>query len=221
MPFPRYHQRFCFLLLCMCIVGAMMSLSVATAQETMTTIIVTLRDVDNVGLGRIPITVRNAIGSTILGTAQTDSTGTATISIVGRPQQVRVIANATMPNGTPLYLPGVDTAGMLLFLDGPSVQLDLRIELDGALVLDPETMISSDVPFEAYPSGTPSTAEAVPTTATSRPTEMAIPTVIVTPIAASRLQPLTPRPFPWIGTMLFVGALLCVLIAFRSTEGQR
>ena len=63
--------------------------------------------------------------------------------------EIRVAVEGQLANGTTLYLPGQDSAGIRLTLGAPPTRLDLRVEPDGLLRPDPATMIVPQIVGDA------------------------------------------------------------------------
>jgi len=187
------------------------------------TLTVTLRDVRGVGIAGATITVRDEAGSIDLAHTTTDSQGTATLPNLTA-EIVRVAASGTLVDGTPLSQRGQDARGIWLLLDAPLVQLDLRSELNGAIIPNPTTMISNDVPIPATPDAptsiitsmmteAPSSAVIVPTTAVG-----GVPTAIPFDTTQSNVNARHPAALNrW---LVLVGTLILVL-AFWFVWGRR
>lgn len=113
----------------------------ACAQERRPALVVTLRDERGAAVAGARVTVRDVEGRADLAQATTGRDGAASFAELGA-RQVRVAVAGTLPNGLPLSQPGDDAAGILV-LELPAT-LDLRAELDGAVLPDPATMVTPD-----------------------------------------------------------------------------
>jgi len=112
---------------------------VARAQTQPPDLTVTLHDVVGVPLAGVTVIVRDAGASHTLAQAATDANGAATFANLME-SQVRVAVVGTLPNGTKLYQPGNDAAGISLLLDPLPATLELRSAADGMIVPDPAAM---------------------------------------------------------------------------------
>jgi hypothetical protein len=111
----------------------------ALAQTQPPDLIVTLHDVANAPLPGVMVIVRDGGGSHTLAQAATDAHGVATFSNLME-SQVRIAIVGVLPNGTRLYQPGNDAAGISLLLDPLPATLALRSAADGMIVPDPAAM---------------------------------------------------------------------------------
>ncbi len=112
---------------------------IAFAQTQPPDLTVTLHDVANAPLAGVTVLVRDASGSRMLAQAATDASGTA-IFMGLTESAVRVAIVGALPNGTRLYQPGNDAAGISLMQDQRSTMLELRAAADGMIVPDPAAM---------------------------------------------------------------------------------
>lgn len=112
---------------------------VARAQTQPPDLIVTLHDVNHAPLAGVTVIIRDAGASQTLAQAATDANGVATFANLME-SQVRVAVVGMLPNGTKLYQPGNDAAGIRLMLDPLPATLDLRSAADGMIVPDPAAM---------------------------------------------------------------------------------
>jgi len=115
------------------------SSGVALAQTQPPDLIVTLHDVANIPLRGVTVIVRDSGGTHDLARASTDAQGTATFMALTE-SQVRIVIVGTLPNGTKLYQPGNDAAGISLLLNPLPFTLALRSAADGMIVPDPAAM---------------------------------------------------------------------------------
>ncbi len=112
---------------------------VARAQPQPPDLTVTLHDVVGAPLAGVTVIVRDAGAAHTLAQAATDAHGAATFANLME-SQVRVAIAGTLPNGTKLYQPGNDAAGISLLLDPLPTMLALRSAADGMIVPDPAAM---------------------------------------------------------------------------------
>lgn len=112
---------------------------VALAQPQPPDLTVTLHDVANAPVAGVTVIVRDSSGSHTLAQAATDANGDATFANLME-SQVRVVIVGTLPNGTKLYQPGNDAAGISLLLNPLPFTLALRSAADGMIVPDPAAM---------------------------------------------------------------------------------
>jgi hypothetical protein len=162
-------------LLCICVLVAWLAVNggVARGQRQPPDLTVTLHDVVGAPLSGVIVIVRDGGGSHRLAQAATDANGVATFANLME-TQVRVAIVGALPNGTRLYQPGNDAAGISLLLDPLPTTLALRSAADGMIVPDPAAM--------ARESGIPIATEAV-----------VIPTAPVAP-TVSLAQAIAPPP---------------------------
>jgi hypothetical protein len=120
--------------------------SLALAQSP-PALVVTLRDSDGHGVAGATMLARDRSGQQILGEAQTDADGRATIERVPV-AEVRVAVRGTA-GGMSLVQPGDDVLGILVFLDAPTVTVDLLIEEGGVVVPDPLMFALEQAPGSA------------------------------------------------------------------------
>src|SRR5262245_60141304 len=111
----------------------------ALAQTQPPDLTVTLHDVVGTPLPGVIVIVRDASGSQTLAQAATDPNGAASFAHLME-SQVRVAILGTLPNGTKLYQPGNDAAGISLLLNPLPFTLALRSAADGMIVPDPAAM---------------------------------------------------------------------------------
>jgi hypothetical protein len=151
---------------------------VALAQGQSPDLTVTMHDVANAPLRGVTVIVRDGGGSQTLAQAATDANGVATFANLME-TQVRVVIVGMLPNGTRLYQPGNDAAGISLLLDPLPATLELRSAADGMIVPDPAAM--------ARELGVPIATEvAVIPTAPVAPTASAAQAIAPPPPAAPR-----------------------------------
>lgn len=186
--------------------------------QTHHTLVVSLREVSGAGIGGATITIRDASGIADLASIPTNGQGIATVPNL-RADRVRVAVSGILADGTPLSQRGQDARGIWLMLDAPIVQLDLRSELDGAVLPDPATMISPDVAFPATPAAP--VVRAVVELPTAAPTP---PIGNLTAIAPPQNRPALAEPsqpgqrnsFVLLGTLLLI-----VMFAYWLAQGRR
>lgn len=142
-------------------------------------LIVTLHDIANVPLAGVTVIVRDSGASHTLAQAATDAHGAATFANLME-SQVRVAVVGTLPNGTTLYQPGNDAAGISLLLDPLPTTLALRSAADGMIVPDPAAMAREPgVPIATNVAAIPTArvASPVPIAQAIAPSPAAIPQV--------------------------------------------
>ena len=180
------------------------------AQGTEVVMSISLRDVAGAGVDGATITIRDLAGRVALTRGTTDAYGMARMALSAPPNRVRVAADGHLSSGVSLFQRNPDADGMLLFLNGPAVHLDLRVEPDGAVILDPETMISADLPFTPDPLNTAKTYEdpSADLAAPAAPAQLPIPSGL----DLSR--------FGWVG-VLIGGALALGIVALGRLGARK
>src|SRR5258705_1866433 len=128
-----------FLCISMLIIWFALHGGVARAQTQPPDLIVTLHDVVGAPLVGVTVIVRDSGAAHTLAQAATDASGVATFAHLME-SQVRVAVVGMLPNGTKLYQPGNDAAGISLLLDPLPCTLALRSAADGMIVPDPAAM---------------------------------------------------------------------------------
>lgn len=122
--------------------------SLALAQLS-PALVVTLRDASGRGMAGATVLVRDRSGQQLLGETRTDSDGRATVERLPAAEvRVAVHGNGTA-EGVSLVQPGDDALGFLVFLDTPTVAVDLRIEEGGLVVPDPSMFALEQAPGSA------------------------------------------------------------------------
>jgi hypothetical protein len=111
----------------------------ALAQPQPPDLTVTLHDVVGAPVAGVTVVVRDAGASHTLAQAATDTNGVATFANLME-SQVRVAITGTLSNGTKLYQPGNDAAGINLLQGTLPFTLALRSAADGMIVPDPAAM---------------------------------------------------------------------------------
>ena len=145
------------------------SSGVALAQTQPPDLIVTLHDVADAPLVGVTVIIRDAGAAQPLAQVTTNAHGTATFDHVME-SQVRVVIVGSLPDGTRLFQPGNDAAGVSFLLSTLPATLTLRSAADGMVAPDPAAM--------AREIGVPvATAAAIPTAPIA-------PTVSITQVAA-------------------------------------
>jgi hypothetical protein len=134
---------------CIALIVVYLLPTLAQAQDA-PALIISLRDAAGKGVAGAMILIRDVEGERDLALATTDAQGRATFEVLDA-NIVRVAVAGTLADGTPLVQRGLDARGIWLMLDGPQVQLDLRVEPNGAVIPDPATMIAPDLPIEVTP----------------------------------------------------------------------
>jgi hypothetical protein len=114
------------------------------AQNAPPDLVVTLRDVQNQGVVGATISVRDAADGQEIARSTTDGQGQATF-VALRVADLRVAVHGQLSSGARLYLPGQDASGIRLTLGVPPIRLDLRVEPNGLIRPDPETMIVPEI----------------------------------------------------------------------------
>jgi len=112
---------------------------VARSQTQPPDLTVTLHDVVGAPLAGVTVIVRDSGASHTLAQAATDAHGAATFANLME-SQVRVAVVGTLPDGTKLYQPGNDAAGISLLQGTLPFTLALRSAADGMIVPDPAAM---------------------------------------------------------------------------------
>lgn len=200
----------CILLIVALIVGTEFGWpSTLFAQGTEVVISVSLRDVAGAGVGGATITIRDLAGSVTLTRGTTDAQGMARLTLSEPPKKVRIAADGRLSSGISLFQYSPDADGMLLFLNGPAVHLDLRVEPDGAVILDPETMISADVPLISAPLDTAKTYHGL----------SADPVAAAAPAQLPMTSGLDLSRFGWVGVL--IGGALALGIVALGRSGAR
>lgn len=154
---------------------------IAHGQTQPPDLTVTLHDVVNAPLPGVTVIVRDASGSQTLAQAATDTNGAASFTHLME-SQVRVAVLGTLPNGTKLYQPGNDAAGISLLLNPLSFTLALRSAADGMIAPDPAAMAREPgVPVAASTVAVPTAPVAFtdPTGQAISPRVTAAPTIAV------------------------------------------
>jgi hypothetical protein len=151
---------------------------VARAQTQPPDLTLMLHDVANTPLAGVMVTVRDASGTRDLARAATDAQGVVTVASLTE-REVRVAITGTLPNGTKLYQPGNDAAGISLLLDRAPATLELRSTADGMIVPDPATMaaVEPGIPIATNVAVIPTAPIASPISAAqaTAPTRAAVP----------------------------------------------
>jgi len=124
--------------LCIGLIATWLALNggIAFGQTRPPDLTVTLHDVVGTPLPGVIVIVRDASGSQALAQAATDANGSVSFTHLME-SQVRVTVVGTLPNGTKLYQPGNDAAGISLLLGTLPYTLALRSAADGMIVPDP------------------------------------------------------------------------------------
>jgi len=125
-----------------CLVLLAVPAGVCAQDSTPTTadLMVTVRDVRGAPLAGLTVQIRSGADTPVLSEARTDAQGQAVFATISV-SQVRVRVIGTLASGAPLYQPGADAPGIVLFLGPPPTTLDLRVDTDGLVLPDPVTMI--------------------------------------------------------------------------------
>jgi hypothetical protein len=214
------------------------------AQETPPDLIVTVRDVHDAGVVGTMVSVRDAADGLEIARATTDVQGQAVFASL-RVGEIRVAVEGQLANGTALYLPGQDSAGIRLTLGAPPTRLDLRVEPDGLLRPDPATMIVPQIvgdvggtvgPLAVYhpeaPIATPPPllygggrllpAQTAPTGAPGLLSEQGSGPIVETDTGDS-MQPsiVDDVPPPWMGTLALILLTLCGVGLFWMLRKER
>jgi hypothetical protein len=187
----------------------------ARAQELPTAtkktqVVVTLRDANGNGVPGALVVIQNSLTKAAEAQASTDAVGTAMLHDVPSGEK-RLFVQGILADRTPLQHDAFDTGGILLFVGGSALQVDLVIEPSGVIVISPE-MISSDSPLDAFPVAT---SEAhLSATSTQTPTSIPLLTSISAPQSTER------QSIPWMG-IGFVGLALAIgIVVFGRKEGR-
>jgi hypothetical protein len=89
------------------------------------------------------ITVRDTAGERDFARTTTDAQGLATVAVLPI-NEVRVVVEGFLRDGTRLFQRGDDAAGIYVLLEAGSTRLDLRVDPDGAVIPDPATMVAQE-----------------------------------------------------------------------------
>ena len=183
---------------------------VVRAQTQSPDLTVTLHDVAGAPLAGATVIVRDAGGSQTLAQAATDTNGSATFTHLME-SQVRIAIVGTLPNGTRLYQPGNDAAGISFLLNPLPATLLLRSAPDGMIVPDPATMARErGVPVASGVTAIP-TAPIAPTVSVAQAVDQ--PSVAVAPAAGAPASPSTMEASGLASAQLWfgVGALILLI----------
>lgn len=183
--------------------------SLALAQSP-PALVVTLRDSDGHGVAGATVLAWDRSGQQILGEAQTDADGRATIERVPV-AEVRVAVRGTV-GGASLVQPGDDALGILIFLDAPTVTLDLLVEEGGMVVPDPSMFALEQAPASATAVPTaPLAATSVAHAGVAVPTPVA--SVAVGEGGAGAHSSSAPGGGGWLlGLLLILGILAAIVL---------
>ncbi|KAB8333768.1 hypothetical protein SD80_012000 [Scytonema tolypothrichoides VB-61278] len=204
----------------------------ALAQGFPPDLIVRIRDAGDAGIGGVTVIVRDQGSSREVGRATTDEEGRAEFVGIEEPA-VRVLIQGQAA-GITLYQPGEDAEGIRLSFDTRPAQLDLRVEADGMVLPDPETMIDPDpsladeeveridvaATIQALPEA-PAAPIVVEPAATVRPAAAPIagPTLPGPAVETEPLPAQSPAWLGWLLVVLFVG--MCGVGAFAYQRWGR
>lgn len=178
------------------------------------TLIVTLRNAQGQGLVGMVVEVRDWSGSATLSRVATDSSGQARFASLPTPN-VRVAVAGQHPDGTHLHHTGDDILGIALVLTLPPTTLDLRVEPDGTVIPDPDSMITLD--------SVDTNSLQMPTILAPLPTIGIVPTPppLIMPPIAPLIAHGTAATF-WPGVLLMLGlALILVLLLLLIGRWRR
>jgi hypothetical protein len=145
---------------------------VVHAQDRPPALIITLRDTAGQGIPDATIRVLDGSGTREFARTITNAAGIA--EIVDLPTgQVRVWIGGVHAGKT-LVLTGKDASGIRMLGSDPPLRLDLRIEPDGRVLPDPETMITPDLggPMVAIPTAPLAQAVAIEAPSVRVPTAL-------------------------------------------------
>lgn len=110
-------------------------------------LVVTLKDAAGQGVPGVMVLVRDRSGQQLLGDGQTGPDGWVTVEDVPAAEVRVAVRGAT--DGIPLVQLGDDAEGILVFLDAPTVVVDLRVEDGGQVVPDPSMFAAEHTPASA------------------------------------------------------------------------
>lgn len=106
-------------------------------------LVVSLHDAHGAPVSGADVQLLDRSGAALLGRATTDATGEARFASVPA-DEVRVLVQGRLADGTAFRQEGMDARGIAVILDVPPTRLDLRMEQDGHVRPDPATMITPD-----------------------------------------------------------------------------
>ena len=190
-------------------------------------LVVTVRDATGAGVANVVIDVRDADEGTSVARVLTDATGTARFPAVPV-SAVRVAVQGTIQGGIVLKQPGEDAAGIAFYLGARSNRLDLRVEADGSVLPDPQTMLAPDVGLDdgATPATVTQSSATTAIAASLVPTASVFPTASQATVAPPTVAPVfpvdsndtpiadVPVPFGWLIVVVLGGGLIAVLVLF-------
>lgn len=180
------------------------------AQGAPPALVVELRAWDGSAIGGVNVLLTDRSGTTLLGRAQTNSSGIAQFGPLPT-SELRVLLQGQLADGTALLQPGLDAQGMAVFLEGPAMTLVLRSERDGMVRPDLVREVTQDqwgdrvATVAAIPTLLPLTATFVPPEPTPAPTSIA-------PATSGSMN-------SWLGLLLL--SLLGMLLLFVILQQRR
>lgn len=178
-----------------------------TGAQSPPALVVALRDQAGHAVVGVTVLVRDQSGQRLLGEARTGLDGRATVEHVPV-AEVRVAVRGEV-EGVSLVQRGDDATGLLVFLDAPTVTVELRVDKEGIVVPDPSMFVLE----QALASST-----AVPTAplAATPATSTAMPPVIAGVVPGASGGVSTPAPAPrggsgFLGLLLILGLLAAIV----------
>ncbi len=181
----------------------------SAAAQPLPDLVVTVRDLGGAGVVGVTVQIRDDDDGAIVAQGETDATGSAVFATLAI-SAVRVVVQGRLADGTALQQPGQDAGGIAFYLGAASNRLDLRVEVDGAVLPDPQTMLAPDVGLNDR-----ATTAAATQTSTPARSDPATPTAPLVPIDSND-TPIAdmPVPFGWLIVVVLGGGLIAVLVLF-------
>lgn len=171
---------------CFAVVIASLLPSLVLAQDTVD-LIVTIRDVADMGVANVQVTIRDRTGERDLVRGVTDVNGVAVIQKI-IVSDIRIGLVGALSNGQSLLLRGDDAQGIRVFLGAGTTTVDLRVENDGTVIPDPSEIVQevtqSNDTLLTQPTATP--ANVVMPTVAALPSP--VPTNAATPAAPGAVE---------------------------------
>jgi hypothetical protein len=203
----------------------------AQTEPGVPALIVRLTDVTSEPLIGIAIVVRDRSAQQIVGQAVTNDSGEAVLDRIPL-DTVRVAAEGTLPRGVSLMHKGLDVGGILITLDVVSTRVDLVVEQDGLVRLDPmasialeagapsDAAIPTAIIAEGLPSPPPVPAAAVPD-APIIPQTTATVSVIASVPPATEAETEADPGLSWGLAFLVLLTVVVVAVSFLTVERRR
>lgn len=198
-------------LLALLITALWLSLPPLARAQPAPALVIQLRDRTGQGVPDVTILVRDRSGQQALGEARTGPDGRATIASLPV-AEARVAVRGAVA-GVSLTQLGDDAPGLLVYLDAPTVTVDLRIGAGGVVVPDPAMFAVEPVPASSPLPTVPLTATAaLPGSPPSTPgAEPGLGGAAIPPAASAD------RGWP-VGLLLIFGILAAMGLALSSAR---